>query len=245
MTTSVVSSIYEINNSSSEEITQLLARIGNVRQQPASTHDSSSPVADPRPARRTGRRAGDSAETRRHILEAAGTLFAQDGYESTSVRAIATAAKVDPALIRHHFGDKESLLAELYIHNTTIPLRLNEAMQAPLEQRGESLTRAYFQLWEEPETRTLLTAVVKAATTSERAGKILSSILSGGSPHAQPPNTPAKTLTSAVALAGTQLFGIVYARYIIKVPAFTQLSIEDLVATVAPVIQQRFEQLHT
>lgn len=55
-------------------------------------------------------RAGESGDTREAIITAARALFAESGFQGTSVRAIATAANVDPGLIRHYFGDKSGLL---------------------------------------------------------------------------------------------------------------------------------------
>jgi AcrR family transcriptional regulator len=53
------------------------------------------------------------AERRRHseqrILEAARALFAERGFERTTIRAVASAAGVDPALVMQHFGSKQEL----------------------------------------------------------------------------------------------------------------------------------------
>ncbi|CAB3773793.1 TetR family transcriptional regulator [Burkholderia sp. MSh2] len=43
------------------------------------------------------------------LLRGARQMFATQGYEGTSVRAIAQLAGVDPALMSHHFGSKEGL----------------------------------------------------------------------------------------------------------------------------------------
>ncbi len=59
---------------------------------------------------RTGRRAGDSG-TREAILQAARAQFAERGYDGATIRAIAAAAAVDPALVHHFYGSKESLFA--------------------------------------------------------------------------------------------------------------------------------------
>ena len=39
-------------------------------------------------------------------------MFGREGFERVSVRAIATAAEVSPALVIHHFGSKEDLRSE-------------------------------------------------------------------------------------------------------------------------------------
>ncbi len=51
-------------------------------------------------------------ETRTHILDAAQELFAEKGYDATSVREICTLAKVNIAAVNYHFGDKERLYIE-------------------------------------------------------------------------------------------------------------------------------------
>src|SRR6201981_224204 len=47
--------------------------------------------------------------TRECILKAAERLFADRGYEETSVRAIVTKARVNQAAINYHFGGKDGL----------------------------------------------------------------------------------------------------------------------------------------
>ena len=47
--------------------------------------------------------------TRARIRDAAIAKFAEDGVAATSVRAIAAAAGVSPALVIHHFGSKDAL----------------------------------------------------------------------------------------------------------------------------------------
>jgi AcrR family transcriptional regulator len=54
----------------------------------------------------------DSSATRRSLLAAARELFATDGYDGTTVRAIAERAGVNQALLFRHFGNKEQLFAE-------------------------------------------------------------------------------------------------------------------------------------
>src|SRR5690242_19814719 len=53
----------------------------------------------------------DEDTTRRRILEAAGPLFAEKGFEATSVREITLAAGTNVAAVNYHFRSKE----ELYI----------------------------------------------------------------------------------------------------------------------------------
>jgi AcrR family transcriptional regulator len=55
---------------------------------------------------------GTSAETRERLLDAAERLFAERGFEGTSMRAITKAAGTSVSAANYHFGSKEKLLHE-------------------------------------------------------------------------------------------------------------------------------------
>jgi AcrR family transcriptional regulator len=59
------------------------------------------------------RRERELGDTRRRILEAAREMFVQQGYEATTMRAIAQRIEYTATAIYHHFRDKEELLTEL------------------------------------------------------------------------------------------------------------------------------------
>ena len=57
---------------------------------------------------RRGRRPG-APDTRAAILAAAREHFAAQGFRRTTIRAVASDAGVDPALVHHYFGTKDDL----------------------------------------------------------------------------------------------------------------------------------------
>lgn len=57
-------------------------------------------------------RAERRAESERRILQSARELFAERGFERTTIRAVAAAAQVDPALVMQRFGTKQELFAQ-------------------------------------------------------------------------------------------------------------------------------------
>lgn len=187
--------------------------------------------------RPSGRRAGDSG-TREAILNSARELFADIGYDGASIRAIATAASVDPALIRHFFGDKATLFATTLADHTTIPQRMADAFVGDPDQVGSRVVDAYLHLWEDDETRHVLLALVRSATTSERAANMLMTVLGArmrDNPHLSQED-PAQG--QRVALVASHLLGIAFTRYVIKLPEIASLSHEELVADIAPAIQR-------
>ncbi len=54
------------------------------------------------------------ADTKDSILNAAEKLFAEQGYEATSLRAITAAAGVNLAAVNYHFRSKDQLLRDLF-----------------------------------------------------------------------------------------------------------------------------------
>jgi AcrR family transcriptional regulator len=56
-------------------------------------------------------RAEQRRQTEERILTAARQLFADLGYERTTIRSVATAAGVDAGLVMHYFGTKDELFA--------------------------------------------------------------------------------------------------------------------------------------
>ena len=54
----------------------------------------------------------DPEERRRELLACAMRLFAEEGYDNVSVRAVARAAGVAPGLAYHYFDSKEKMFAE-------------------------------------------------------------------------------------------------------------------------------------
>jgi AcrR family transcriptional regulator len=63
-------------------------------------------TSNPRPTRAQQRR-----QSEERILAAARRLFAELGYDRTTIRAVAAAAEVDAGLVMHYFGSKDLLFA--------------------------------------------------------------------------------------------------------------------------------------
>lgn len=55
-----------------------------------------------------------TADTKDRILDAAETLFAQQGFSSTSLRAVIAEAGVNLAAVHYHFGSREELVRAVF-----------------------------------------------------------------------------------------------------------------------------------
>jgi AcrR family transcriptional regulator len=82
-----------------------------------------------RPRLATG---NDHGDTREEILQAAGHLFATQGYAATGTREIAALVGVRQASLFHHFARKEDILAELLDRTVSPPLAAAADLDAGL-----------------------------------------------------------------------------------------------------------------
>jgi AcrR family transcriptional regulator len=187
--------------------------------------------------RRPGRPAGNS-DTRDRILTSARELFARNGIDRTSIRAVAKAAGVDAALVHHYFGTKQALFAAA-IHLPINPMEiLLPLRETPIEELGLTLPSVLLPLWDS-ELGSALMATVRALIAGSEVGlarSFLQEIVGGeiGSRVDNPPGT-GRIRTEFVA---SQLMGVVMARYIIKLEPFASLSTDQIARTIAPNLQR-------
>ena len=68
------------------------------------------------------------------ILEVAETLFAEKGFDGTSIRNIAKEAKINIAMVSYYFGSKEKLLESLILYRTSdLKIQLDNLIIEDLE----------------------------------------------------------------------------------------------------------------
>jgi AcrR family transcriptional regulator len=186
---------------------------------------------------RTGRRPGRSG-TRQAILEAARGAFAQAGYDHATIRDIAGAAGVDPALVHHYFGDKEGLFVaamELPFDPDTILAALTDGDP---ERTGERIASMLLLLWDNTETRNPLIAMVRSAVSHEDAARMLREFVAAAifTRVAKELGMPDARLRASLVVS--QIIGLAIGRYIVRVEPLASVPRETLIAAIAPTIQR-------
>ena len=185
-----------------------------------------------------GRRPLGSPDARRAVLDAARELFAELGFERTTMRAVAARAGVDPALIYHYFDDKDELLF------AALQPPVDEAivfagLAGAADRAGEELVRRLIGLWEDrPEIREQMTAILRTGLSHDRASRLLRDILSSFILAALGDVLADDRRELRVALIGSQIGGLMLARYVLGVPGASAASPEDLVQAVGPTVQR-------
>ncbi|WP_327317003.1 TetR/AcrR family transcriptional regulator [Streptomyces sp. NBC_01235] len=180
----------------------------------------------------------ESADTRDRILTAAREEFSERGYEKTSVRGIAKAAGVDPALVHHYFGTKEQVF-EAAVEVAFAPaLNAPEAVaDGPLDQVGERLARFIFGVWENPTTRKPLLAILRSAVNNDTAAAVFRRLVASQLLRRIAAQFDLPDAELRAELAAAQLVGCAMLRYVIKVEPLASADLEQIIARVAPVVQ--------
>jgi AcrR family transcriptional regulator len=186
---------------------------------------------------RTGRRPG-TPDTRDAILAVARRRFASRGYDATSVRDIATAANVDPALVIHYFGTKEGLFVAATGLPDGLPVLLESLAVLPLHDFAPALVRAYLQLIDSDGSRNAILALVRSAVSNDKAAATLREFLTtqllpviGRLTHHPDAQLRASLVTA-------QLIGIATQRHVICLEPLVKASPDEIVTLAAPAIEQ-------
>lgn len=197
----------------------------------------------PGPARRRrgrpSRTAGDTGpDARTRILDAARTEFAERGYDKTSMRGVAKAAGVDPALVHHYFGTKDDVFTAAIEMSFEPALVLPAILSGPGDDLGERLARYFIGVWENPATRKPLLAIIRSALTHETAasllrGFVLSRLLERVAAELDVPDP-----TFRAELAAGHMIGIAMLRYVVKAEPLASADPETIIAMVAPTLQR-------
>lgn len=191
---------------------------------------------------RTGRRPGDSA-TRDQILAAARATFGEVGYDRATIRQIASVAGVDPALVHHYFGPK----SELYAAAIDIPLSPRDiadtVIGAGMTGAGERMTRLFFSIWDIPEAREPLLAMLRGALGGNDQGvEAFRQFIEHGLLPRLAPVVAASNRELRVTAAAAHLVGVAIARHVVGIEPIASASLDDLVALIGPRIQSYFEE---
>jgi AcrR family transcriptional regulator len=186
---------------------------------------------------RVGRRPGASG-TREAIAAAARRMFGELGYERATIRAIANEAGVDPALVVHFFGSKQ----QLFLAVMDLPFAPEEVLPTIFAgdraQAGERFARFIVGVLEDARARSVLTGMVRAATSEPEAARMLRELISRRVFAAISASLGADDAELRATLVGSQVVGLIVARYIVAVEPLASLDSERLVAAVAPNLQR-------
>lgn len=176
------------------------------------------------------------AESREKILTAARALFRERGYGGTTVRAVATEAGVDPAMVFYFFGTKQGLFAAATEMPTQLPGAIEAIFTGGLDGLGERLVRTLIENLDASDRAPLVTLTRSASTHDESAALLREFIdreITGR--LAALVDTPDAVWRAS--MVNVQILGLATARYIARVEPIASAPVDELVASFGPLVQ--------
>jgi AcrR family transcriptional regulator len=184
-----------------------------------------------------GSRPGASG-AREAIADAARQCFAEAGYDRAGIRAVAERAGVDPALVMHYFGSKQKLFVSVmalpYVPEEVLP----DLVSGPRGEVGERLARFVVETLGDPQSRAVLTGMVRAAAAEPEIASLVREQVSARIVDAIAAGLLAEDAPARASLVASQIIGLIMARYVIRVEPLASLGPDALVAALAPNLQR-------
>jgi len=175
-----------------------------------------------------------SRTTRARILASAKTLFSSKGYDRTTIRGVAQAADIHPSMVMRYFRSKERLFAAAVIFDLRFP---SDVGQTPKNKLGFAIVRHFLDRFEGPAAGDELPSLLRAAVTHPQAREIMIQIYKQQvAPFVKRLCSPSKS-HEGPALVESQILGLAYSRYVLKLPAIARLRRETILRHVGAAIQ--------
>jgi AcrR family transcriptional regulator len=182
---------------------------------------------------RTRTKTPKSETTRQAILAAAQRQFYENGYDGASVRRIARAVPIDPAMIMRYFGSKEGLFSAAVV----IDLKLPDPGAIPRDRAGTALVAHFLNLWEGERSAIGLPILLRSAVSNQDASDKIRAVFEKQVAPTVAGLTGADDADTRAALIVSQLFGLALCRYILKLPPVAEMTQDEIIARIGPVVQ--------
>jgi AcrR family transcriptional regulator len=185
--------------------------------------------------RKTGRRPGPT-RTREAIAEAALDQFSELGYDRTTMRGIARAAGVDPALVIRFHGSKEALFRSVMETPEAVGEALVAVAQGPRDDVGRRFADLVVSLLENKHMRKIILGRIRSATSHADAAALVRETVTRDLVRVATALNSDEAETRAVFI-GVQVVGLALARYVVEVEPLASMQPKDVVDYVAPTFQ--------
>lgn len=167
------------------------------------------------------------------ILRAARELFAETGFERTTIRAVAARAGVDPALVMQHHGSKEGLFGAA----ARFSVDHERIVSSPSDSLAREALLELLQKMQSGEDREATAALMRSCLTHPGAARVMREEVLD-----QRSQALAGVLQGDDALLRANLFcacmmGLGLARYLLQTEPLASASEEDLLRLMQPVLQ--------
>ena len=167
------------------------------------------------------------------ILQAAREQFADAGFERTTIRSVAAAAGVDPALVMQHFVSKEGLFAAVgrqeRLHARVLQAALADVPQAALDD--------LFDDFEDPASKAGAIALMWSCLTHQGAADVLRDDVMCDVHEAVADRIGGPDEDLRASLLGATMIGLSISRYLLQLPTLSTADRADVERVLLPVLR--------
>jgi AcrR family transcriptional regulator len=172
------------------------------------------------------------------IVAAARNEFAEQGWAGTTLRAVARAADVDPALVYHYFGSKEGLLDAA----TNPPQKwldsIAKVWTTPVDQLGTALITLLLASWADDEIGPTLRAILQTAAHEPSTREKLRRVVEGSLMGVSELGSDERDRLTRSGLISSQMMGFALMRYVWKIEPVASMPDDEAIAAIAPNLQR-------
>jgi AcrR family transcriptional regulator len=167
------------------------------------------------------------------ILQAAREQFADAGFERTTIRSVATATGVDPALVMQYYGSKEGLFAAASRWKTDH----EQILQAPSDSLVTAALQDLFGRFEDDEDRGSAAALLRNCLTHPSALAAMRDEVMCERKDAVAAALEGPDAQLRAALFGACMIGLGMARYLLELEPVASASREDVERLIRPALE--------
>ena len=171
------------------------------------------------------------------IVGAARSEFAEQGWAGTTIRAVARAADVDPALVYHYFGSKEGLLDAATNPPPKWLENVAKVWTTPIDQLGGALVRLMLASWADDEIGPTLRAILQTAAHEQTTREKLRRVVEGSLMGVAQLGSDERDRLIRSGLVASQMMGLALMRYVWKIEPIASMTDEEAIAAVTPNLQ--------
>lgn len=172
------------------------------------------------------------------IVAAARDEFAENGWAGTTIRAIARAADVDPALVYHYFGSKEKLLdaatnpPQKWLDNVA------KVWTTPVDRLGTAVLRLMLDSWADEEIGPTLHAILQTAAHEPATREKLRRVVAGSLMGVAQLGVDEHERLVRSGLIASQTIGLALMRYVWQIEPLASMTDDEAIAAIGPNLQR-------
>lgn len=195
-----------------------------------------------RGAVKLGRRPRGSGNPRADILRAAQNEFGERGFDRGSIRAIARRARVNPALVYHYFESKDSLFRESVRHIMRGAQAVASGLRGGDDEIGTLIVRTFLDRWSGGPDSMAFRGLLRSASTSEKASRILRDLIAQQVTPLISRDRRTGDPERRVALIASTLMGAGMIRFVIRMPALSTTSTDQVARWIGPCVTRYLQE---